>query len=78
MSLQTIKDDVAKILSVALERPVSASENLLMGNPATWDSLKQVEIALLVEETFSIQLPPEKIAELSSQKKIVDYVSASR
>jgi acyl carrier protein len=73
MSIQ-ISQRVAKILSLALQKNVQADDQLALGKPAEWDSLKQIEILLLIEEEFGVQVPPEKIPELTSQKQISQFL----
>lgn len=66
---------VAKILAVMLNRQVQPNESLALGSPPEWDSLIHIEIMLLLEEEFSRQITSEQIAELTTQRKIVDFFS---
>jgi len=67
---------VAKILSLALNRAVDAKDEIKVGTPPEWDSLKQIEIMLLIEEEFSTQIPPQKVAELVSQRQLIQYLGS--
>lgn len=73
--MKEVDSKVAKILSLVLNRSVDLNADLKIGSPPEWDSLNQIEIVLLIEEEFSLQIPPEQIAQLVSQKEIVKYLS---
>jgi acyl carrier protein len=53
--------------SITLE---SSSQNL-----ASWDSLKQMKIVLLLEEEFSVEVPDELVAELTSIELILEFLN---
>jgi len=47
-------------------------------NITTWDSLNQVRLILELNETFDIKIPFDKIGNLDSVTKIIDYVANFR
>ena len=40
----------------------------------TWDSLSHIEIIVTVEEEFGIKIPQQKIAEMTSFKKLLALI----
>jgi len=55
-----------------LDRPLRADDS--PATLATWDSLKQTEIVLAVEEAFAIDLTTADIVELRSVGALVDIL----
>lgn len=41
-----------------------------------WDSLKQLNLILLLEEEFSIKITPDEMQELTSYKKILSFLNS--
>ena len=39
-----------------------------------WDSMKQIELMVTIEEEFDIRLDPEKFSEADSYVKILKYI----
>jgi acyl carrier protein len=61
----------AKILSLALGRPVDPVSNPVRGETPDWESLKHVEMVLMLEEEFRICLTEEEAGALQSLDQIV-------
>ena len=53
--------------------PDSSQENV-----DAWDSMHQLSIAFEIEDSFSISLEPDEIAELKSVKDIVSFLEAKK
>lgn len=71
MTRQEIESGVAKLLSITVGRPISATELVVRESEAKWDSLKHVELILMLEESFSIRFDESEMAELRSSDEIV-------
>ena len=41
-----------------------------------WDSLKQLNLILLLEEEFSIKITPDEIQELTSYKTVLSFLNS--
>lgn len=50
--------------------PEASSQTL-----ASWDSLKQMKIVLLLEEEFAVEVPDELVAELTSVELILEFLN---
>jgi acyl carrier protein len=51
------------------------SENTVINEIETWDSLKYMEFILSIEKTYSVQLTGDEIADLRTVKDVVDQLS---
>ncbi|OQX15762.1 MAG: hypothetical protein BWK73_06025 [Thiothrix lacustris] len=73
MDSQKIKDTLKQALVAILGKPVADDEGvwLSMSGRKDWDSLKQVEILLLLEEEFNIRYTEEEFAQLETAADIV-------
>jgi acyl carrier protein len=71
---QDISSRAAKILSLALRKPVEPTHLLSRENTAEWDSLKHVELILMLEEEFHIRFSSAEASSLSSLENIVRQV----
>jgi acyl carrier protein len=67
---------VRQTIATALGRPVNPEEDVRQTEEPRWDSLKHVEIMLMVEETFGIVLDPEDFALMTSVESCVTRVIA--
>ncbi len=74
--MSNINERVAKVLALALRKPVGPNDNFKIGEPIEWDSLMHIEIMLLVEEEFSVQIRAEQISVLASQKQIIEFLKS--
>jgi acyl carrier protein len=41
-----------------------------------WDSLKQLNLILLLEEEFSIKITPDEMQELTNYKKVLSFLNS--
>jgi acyl carrier protein len=55
------------------EIPVAA-----MASVGSWDSLATITLVTVIEEEFSVQIPPEDLEQFASFELILDYLSHQR
>lgn len=76
----TDKTEIAAIvlqrIATALGRPVGLHEDVRQTEDPSWDSLKHMEIMLMIEEAFGIVLDPEDFALMTSVEACVIRVTA--
>ena len=59
------------LLAEILQIPVTRiTDNLAMRDVETWDSLKHMELIMLLEETFGIELTFDEIVAMQSVREI--------
>jgi acyl carrier protein len=71
MTRVEIQAAVAELLSISLGRPVAQTESVSRDSDLRWDSLKHVQLILLVEEHFGVQFSEEEMGALRSSDEIV-------
>lgn len=69
-----IRVRVAKILSLALGQPVDPISNFSREDHPNWDSLKHVEMILMLEGEFGVRFTAGEVALLGSLDDIVQKV----
>ena len=69
-----IQEAVAELLSISLERPVAQAESVTRDSDPKWDSLKHVQLILLLEEHFGVQFNEEEMGALRSSDEIVQAI----
>jgi acyl carrier protein len=74
MTRVEIQAAVAELLSISLGRPVAHTESVTRDSDLKWDSLKHVQLVLLLEEHFGVQFSEEEMAALRSSDKIVQAI----
>ena len=63
---------VKKVMASVLEVDVSQiSDDSSMDTISTWDSLRQMNLVLALEESFSVSIPDEDAANATSYKLII-------
>ncbi len=60
-----------EVLAVALRRPISPGENPTRQGEPGWDSLKHIELVLLLREQFGVRFSEAEITSLDSLDRIV-------
>lgn len=73
----TTDETLAEILTMILERPVAAGENLRREDEARWDSLKHLEIVFATEAAFGVSFSAEEIAEVQDVAGLKAKVDAA-
>ena len=62
---------IENLLAEILQIPVARiTDDLAMRDVETWDSLKHMELIMLLEETFDIELTFDEIVVMQSVKEI--------
>jgi acyl carrier protein len=69
-----IRSRSAKVLSLALGKPVEPTSNPSKSFSAEWDSLKHIELILMLEEEFKIRFSAKEVNVISSLDDIVRQV----
>ena len=72
----SIKKDVVEITGLILKTSVNM-KTARASNP-NWDSLSHMELIFTLEDRFSLEFPEEKIGELDTVKKIVEFIENGR
>lgn len=70
MNADKIKDTLQNILVTLLNRPLPTGDEDAWLGMTGWDSLKQVEILLALEEEFNIRFAEEEFPDLDNAAKI--------
>ena len=68
--MNDIRSKVTKILSQLLKCEIPANSTLSMDNTEMWDSVKHIEIIMIMEEEFN----PVDIPKLTSMDKIINKI----
>ena len=76
MTRPQIQSTVAELLTITLGRPVAQNESVSRDAESTWDSLKHVQLILMLEEQFGIQFSEEEMGSLRDSDGIVRAVEA--
>jgi acyl carrier protein len=71
MTRSQIQAAVAELLSVSVGRQVAVTESVTRDSEPTWDSLKHVELVLMLEEHFGVQFNEQEMAGLNTSDQIV-------
>jgi acyl carrier protein len=69
-----IQSAVADLLTITLGRQVAQNESVSRDSESTWDSLKHVQLILMLEEQFGIQFSEEEMGSLRDSDGIVRAV----
>lgn len=74
MTRAEIQEAVAELLSISLERQVARAESVTRDCDPKWDSVKHVELILMLEEHFGVQFSEEEMGALRSSDEIVQAI----
>ncbi|MFC4852554.1 acyl carrier protein [Actinophytocola glycyrrhizae] len=66
-----VRDVIASVLAVA---PAEVPDRLSPETVPGWSSLRQVQLALALEQEFGVEVDPNVIPDLVSQAAILAYV----
>ena len=69
--------DVADVLTDVMDVPVAEDEDFRLDNLNPWDSLKQIEAILVLEEEFGVRLSVDEMARLDTLGELVDALWAA-
>ncbi len=74
--MRLIENKILKVMSIVLKvDPQSLNESSNMDNVSEWDSLRHMNLILALEEEFSVSLPEEDVANLTSFKLLKISIS---
>ncbi|MBI0005853.1 acyl carrier protein [Gilliamella sp. W8126] len=68
------EDMVAKIFSTLFKKEINSNDDISMESEPKWDSMKHIEIIMVLEEELGISFRPESIPALTSMSKIIDEI----
>lgn len=74
MNRAQIQAAVAELLSITVGRHVTENESVIRDSEPAWDSLKHLELILMLQERFGVQFSEEEMAALSDSDQIVRAV----
>ncbi len=74
MTRSQIQAAVVELLSITVGRPIAPSESVTRDSEPRWDSLKHVQLILLLEEHFGVQFSEAEIPALGNSDEIVDAI----
>jgi acyl carrier protein len=70
MTRSEIDHGIAEILTIILHRQVHPQEEVYREGESNWNSLKHVELVLMLEEKFNLQLTEEQMTAIASSADI--------
>jgi acyl carrier protein len=73
--MENFRIEVNRLLCQVLEIESESSANLVKNEIELWDSLKSIEILMLIEESFGIHLSENEMTELNSTNEIMAIIS---
>ena len=76
MTRPQIQSTVAELLTITLGCPVTQNESVSRDTESSWDSLKHVQLILMLEEQFGVQFSEEEMGSLRDSDGIVRAVEA--
>jgi acyl carrier protein len=76
MTRLEIQEAVAELLAISLGRKVGRAELVSRESDPKWDSLKHVQLILMLEEQFGVQFSEEEMGALRSSDEIVRAIEA--
>jgi acyl carrier protein len=74
MTRSQIQAAVVELLSITVGRPIAPTESVTRDSEPTWDSLKHIELILMLEEHFAVRFNEEEIPALRNSREIVDAI----
>ena len=74
MTRSQIQAAVVELLSITVGRPIAPTESVTRDSEPNWDSLKHVELILMLEEHFGVRFSEKEMAALRSSDEIVHAI----
>lgn len=78
MMNQDIRSRAAVVLAEVMETNIAADDNPNRNELHNWDSLKHLELILLLEEEFQIRFSAEQVSRVESLNDIVSILGENR
>ncbi len=76
MTEEELDSMISEVISSALQSNVRPGENLSRANHERWNSLKHIEIILLLESALNIRFSEDEIANISCVEDIKSRILA--
>jgi len=73
----SVRSQVAAVMESVLLVPVPLTGLSRLDEPQ-WDSLRHIELALFLEESFDVRFSAEEISSMTSSGVIVELIEAKR
>lgn len=74
--MKPLSEKVKEILSSVFEISVqNINEDFCQNDTASWDSIKHLNLIIILEEEFGIQINDNIIPELTSYSQILNFIS---
>jgi acyl carrier protein len=74
MTRSEIQATVAQLLSISVGRHIAPTESITRDSEPTWDSLRHIELILMLEEHFGVRFSEQEIPALRNSDEIVDAI----
>ena len=74
MTRTQIQSAVAELLTITLGRQITQNESVSRDSESNWDSLRHIELILMLEEHFGIRFSEEEMAALHNSDEIVHAI----
>ena len=79
LSPEELRNRIQEIVAEAIQAPPDmVTPELAFGDLPQWDSLGHMEVMMLLEEQFGVEVNADTIAQLVSIPEIYTYLSAVR
>ncbi len=71
-----MRNRVAEVMAAVFDLPVSEiSSAMALGHSKNWDSLKQLNLIMALEEEFSVSFTDEEVSDMISFPLILEVIS---
>ena len=74
MTRTQIQSAVAELLTITLGRQITQNESVSRDSESNWDSLRHIELILMLEEHFGVRFSEEEMAALRDSDEIVHAI----
>jgi acyl carrier protein len=75
MVIDALSEQIQSLLAEALRiSPEMATPSLALGDLPQWDSMGHMEVMMLLEERFGVEINNDTIADLTSVTAICEYL----
>ena len=74
MTRTQIQSNVAELLTITLGRQITLNESVSRDSESNWDSLRHIELILMLEEHFGVRFSEEEMAALRNSDEIIHAI----
>jgi acyl carrier protein len=72
-----MRERVVEVMAAVFDLPATAiSDDMTLGHTKNWDSLRQMNLILALEEEFAVRFSDDEVIELISVPLIVEILDA--